>query len=120
MTYLCKWGELPYTETTWETESILGAYPSAISSYWIRETEAASRRRGESGQQKIARKEENFYPFSEDPPWLTGGALYPYQLAALNWLRSSWYKHTNVILADEMGLGKTIQSSAFLLSLTEA
>ena len=47
----------------------------------------------------------------------TGGALHPYQLEGLNWLRFSWSQGTNTILADEMGLGKTIQAITFLYGL---
>lgn len=39
---------------------------------------------------------------------MQGGSLHQFQIAGLDWLRSSWEKNNNVILADEMGLGKTI------------
>eukprot|EP00897_Mesotaenium_endlicherianum_P006357 jgi/Mesen1/574/ME000107S10816 len=54
---------------------------------------------------------------SEQPQELRGGALFPHQLEALNWLRQSWWRRRNVILADEMGLGKTISGTAFLSSV---
>ena len=53
--------------------------------------------------------------FKHSPAWL-GGELFPYQLAGLNWLYSSYKDGRGVILADEMGLGKTVQA----LSLLEA
>jgi len=51
--------------------------------------------------------------FKHSPAWL-GGELFPYQLAGLNWLYTSYKDGRGVILADEMGLGKTVQALALL------
>jgi len=114
--YLCLWGELPYTDATWEVVADLSPWEAQIESYWAREIVAADRFAGRSSGKQVSRKPENFEAFPEHPSWLQG-QLHPYQLEGVNWIRASWYKETNVILADEMGLGKTIQSSSYLLSL---
>ena len=54
---------------------------------------------------------------SEQPGDLRGGALFPHQMEALNWLRRAWAARRNVILADEMGLGKTVSATSFLSSV---
>jgi len=125
--YLCKWGELPYTDATWEQASmLLPKFQEAVDKYWAREKVASDRYAGLLRDKETPRKPHLFKPLQSDvynPNWLGDGAgqlsLHPYQLEGLNWMRSSWYQDNNVILADEMGLGKTIQSSSYILSLFE-
>ncbi|XP_021929126.1 lymphoid-specific helicase-like isoform X2 [Zootermopsis nevadensis] len=57
---------------------------------------------------------------SERQPLLfEGGALRPYQLDGLDWLKVLYENGVNGILADEMGLGKTLQVIALFCHLIE-
>ena len=51
------------------------------------------------------------------PSWVHGGALYPHQLEAANWLRRLWAEGRPALLADGGGLGKTASVVTFLQSL---
>ena len=51
------------------------------------------------------------------PSWVHGGALYPHQLEAVNWLRRMWAEGRPALLADGGGLGKTASVITFLQSL---
>ncbi|CAF0813624.1 unnamed protein product [Didymodactylos carnosus] len=53
-------------------------------------------------------------------PELFVGALKPYQLAGLEWLRTLYEVGVNGILADEMGLGKTIQIIALICDMIKS
>ena len=90
--YLCKWGELAYTEATWEASDLLGAFQAQIDSYWARELVAAKRNASHYEQKSKPKDRKMFKPFEKDPEWLLGGTLHGYQLAGLNWLRGSWYR----------------------------
>ena len=54
---------------------------------------------------------------SSQPTWVHGGALYPHQLEAVNWLRRLWAEGRPALLADGGGLGKTASIITFLQSL---
>ncbi|KAJ9050395.1 hypothetical protein DSO57_1014835 [Entomophthora muscae] len=64
--------------------------------------------------QEVSPKDLKFVELIKQPPFLTQGKLYPYQLNGLNWLYYQWCNRKPAILADEMGLGKTIQVICFL------
>ncbi|KAJ7966246.1 CHD3-type chromatin-remodeling factor PICKLE [Quillaja saponaria] len=122
--YLVKWKELPYDECYWESESDISAFQPEIERF--NKIQSRSHRLTSSKQKSSVREafeskkhQKEFQQFEHSPQFLSGGALHPYQLEGLNFLRFSWSKQTHVILADEMGLGKTIQSIAFLASLFE-
>ncbi|KAL0709458.1 hypothetical protein Bca4012_016436 [Brassica carinata] len=87
-----------------------GKCPVAGEEYEQKTLGISPRERGEGQQNEVI-------TLTEQPSELRGGALFPHQLEALNWLRRCWHKSKNVILADEMGLGKTVSASAFLSSL---
>ncbi|XP_010538629.1 PREDICTED: protein CHROMATIN REMODELING 4 [Tarenaya hassleriana] len=116
-----KWTGLAYDECTWESleEPVLKKSSHLIDLFEQFEQKTlekavakdhSPRERGEGQHSEIA-------TLTEQPAELKGGALFPHQLEALNWLRKCWYKSKNVILADEMGLGKTVSACAFLSSL---
>ncbi|KAL6614067.1 hypothetical protein ACP70R_036337 [Stipagrostis hirtigluma subsp. patula] len=48
------------------------------------------------------------------PEEIHNGALYDYQLQAVQWMFDNFKTRRNIILADEMGLGKTVQVVCFL------
>lgn len=58
-------------------------------------------------------------PAIKQPKSLKGGALFPHQLEAIDWLRRLFENGSHGILADEMGLGKTIEVIGLLASLRE-
>ncbi|KAK6927613.1 Zinc finger, PHD-finger, partial [Dillenia turbinata] len=122
--YLVKWKELPYDECYWEVEADICAFQPEIERFnriQLRSHKASSKKKKSSLRDPMdaKKKQKEFQQFEQSPEFLHGGALHPYQLEGLNFLRFSWRKQTHVILADEMGLGKTIQSIAFLASLFE-
>ncbi|KAJ2744795.1 hypothetical protein GGI20_002688 [Coemansia sp. BCRC 34301] len=59
--------------------------------------------------------QREFSEFRQQPDFIRGGTLYPYQLDGANWLWYKWHSSGSGVLADEMGLGKTVQAIAFLL-----
>ncbi|CAN1810118.1 Protein CHROMATIN REMODELING 4 [Linum perenne] len=116
-----KWTGLPYDECTWDQleEPVLKSSSHLVDTFeqlesQTREKDTAShdskKMRGDGQQNEVS-------TLTEQPKELKGGALFPHQLEALNWLRKCWYKSKNVILADEMGLGKTVSACAFISSL---
>lgn len=114
---LVKWHSQPYDECTWEEER----HPVIAKNL---ELLLSFERFGAAAVAKNAKvmasdsRPSGIEDLIEQPEWLIGdGALFPHQLEALNWMRSSWNGRKNVILADEMGLGKTISTCAFLSSL---
>ncbi|KAF6136542.1 hypothetical protein GIB67_015998 [Kingdonia uniflora] len=119
---LVKWCTLPYDECTWERldEPILEKYSHLVAQFKQFECQSlnnAAAANGDLSQTKSGSQQSEIFPLLEQPRELKGGALFPHQLEALNWLRKCWHKSKNVILADEMGLGKTVSASAFLSSL---
>lgn len=116
---LIKWTGLPYDECTWERvdEPLLEKMPQLIEEFknFERQTSEKDARKNERG--KAVSQPNEILTLTEQPKELKGGALFPHQLEALNWLRKCWHRSKNVILADEMGLGKTVSACAFLSSL---
>uniref|UniRef100_A0A1J3EE40 Protein CHROMATIN REMODELING 4 n=1 Tax=Noccaea caerulescens TaxID=107243 RepID=A0A1J3EE40_NOCCA len=116
-----KWTGLAYDECTWESleEPILKQSPHLIDLFKQYEQKTLERdiTKGNSLRAKGEGQQSEVVTLTEQPEELRGGALFPHQLEALNWLRRCWHKSKNVILADEMGLGKTVSASAFLSSL---
>ncbi|XP_047308318.1 protein CHROMATIN REMODELING 4-like isoform X2 [Impatiens glandulifera] len=114
---LVKWTGLSYYESTWEKLD----EPVIISnaSHLIDLYNQFERQVSEECKPKFKSnsKQTEITMLTEQPKELEGGALFPHQLEALNWLRKCWFKSRNVILADEMGLGKTISACAFMSSL---
>ncbi|CAL0327180.1 unnamed protein product [Lupinus luteus] len=122
--YLVKWKELPYDECYWEYESDISAFQPEIERFNIlrsKSNKLSSHKLKSSDKDdaELKNQQKEFQQYEDNPDFLPGGTLHPYQLEGLNFLRFSWSKQTHVILADEMGLGKTIQSIAFLAALFE-
>uniref|UniRef100_A0A3Q2DMN4 Chromodomain helicase DNA binding protein 4 n=1 Tax=Cyprinodon variegatus TaxID=28743 RepID=A0A3Q2DMN4_CYPVA len=130
--YLIKWRDLPYDQSTWESEDLdIPEYDTYKQIYW-NHRELMMGEEGRPGKKlkktvKVKKAErppanpvvDPTIKFDRQPDYLdsTGGTLHPYQLEGLNWLRFSWAQATDTILADEMGLGKTVQTAVFLYSL---
>uniref|UniRef100_A0A7N6B0A2 DNA helicase n=1 Tax=Anabas testudineus TaxID=64144 RepID=A0A7N6B0A2_ANATE len=131
--YLIKWRDLPYDQSTWESEDMdIPEYDTYKQTYWNHRYELMVGEEGRPGKKlkkpvKVKKAErppanpvvDPTIKFDRQPEYLdsTGGTLHPYQLEGLNWLRFSWAQATDTILADEMGLGKTVQTAVFLYSL---
>uniref|UniRef100_A0A671REJ7 Chromodomain-helicase-DNA-binding protein 4-like n=1 Tax=Sinocyclocheilus anshuiensis TaxID=1608454 RepID=A0A671REJ7_9TELE len=129
--YLIKWRDLPYDQSTWESEDMdIPDYETFKQHYWNhRELMLGEEGRPGKKMKKVKVRKTERPPanpvvdptikFDRQPDYLdsTGGTLHPYQLEGLNWLRFSWAQGTDTILADEMGLGKTVQTAVFLYSL---
>ncbi|XP_035797424.1 chromodomain-helicase-DNA-binding protein 4 isoform X1 [Amphiprion ocellaris] len=130
--YLIKWRDLPYDQSTWESEDMdIPEFDTYKQTYW-NHRELMMGEEGRPGKKlkkpvKVKKAErppanpvvDPTIKFDRQPEYLdsTGGTLHPYQLEGLNWLRFSWAQATDTILADEMGLGKTVQTAVFLYSL---
>ncbi|KAG7532703.1 Zinc finger FYVE/PHD-type [Arabidopsis thaliana x Arabidopsis arenosa] len=115
-----KWTGLAYDECTWESleEPILKNSSHLIDLFHQYEQKTLERSsKGNPTRERGEGQQSEIVTLTEQPRELRGGALFPHQLEALNWLRRCWHKSKNVILADEMGLGKTVSASAFLSSL---
>ncbi|XP_078487600.1 chromodomain-helicase-DNA-binding protein 1 [Ciona intestinalis] len=109
--YQVKWCGLPYSECTWEEESLIKEFQDEINAFEMRQDNPCVPKR----DCKVLRQRPRFVPMSRQPDWFQGKLqLRDYQLQGVNWLAHSWCKGNSVILADEMGLGKTIQSISFL------
>ncbi|TRY56457.1 hypothetical protein DNTS_008703 [Danionella cerebrum] len=129
--YLVKWKDLPYDQSTWESEDMdIPDFETYKQHYWNhRELMLGEEGRPGKKTKKVKVRKMERPPanpvvdptikFDRQPDYLdsTGGTLHPYQLEGLNWLRFSWAQGTDTILADEMGLGKTVQTAVFLYSL---
>ena len=104
--YLCKWQELDYSESTWESESSLVDFAAEIAAFEARGPIDASAA-GTTARGKRTRRHElpPFEALTTMPSCLAGGSLHSYQLVGVNWLQSAHAAGTHVILADEMGLG---------------
>ena len=112
--YYVKWKNLPYSEATWEDESVVfNYYPEDLAVYTARK-KAKSNPRNYADAMKTQKKK--FTPLKEQPAYLGSETfrLRDYQLDGVNFLLNAWAKGCSTILADEMGLGKTIQSITFL------
>lgn len=114
-----KWTGLPYDECTWEKidEPVLQNSSHLITIFKKLEALTVEKDASKENSRKHNDRQNDICNLTEQPKELKGGALFPHQLEALNWLRKCWYRSKNVILADEMGLGKTVSACAFLSSL---
>ncbi|GMN64032.1 hypothetical protein TIFTF001_033108 [Ficus carica] len=116
-----KWTGLPYDECTWESldEPVVKKCPHLIDLFYQFERQTLEKDVSKDGlpRGKADSHQHEIATLVEQPKELKGGALFPHQLEALNWLRKCWIKSKNVILADEMGLGKTVSACAFMSSL---
>ncbi|KAG8189233.1 hypothetical protein JTE90_013762 [Oedothorax gibbosus] len=112
--YYCKWVGLPYSDCTWEDETLTRKmFSNRIEEYRVRQKSVKIPNKACEAL-KIRPK---FVPLTVQPDYIGGPnklKLRDYQLDGVNWLASSWCKRSSVILADEMGLGKTIQTISFL------
>ncbi|XP_062394135.1 chromodomain-helicase-DNA-binding protein 4 isoform X3 [Sardina pilchardus] len=129
--YLIKWRDLPYDQSTWESEEMdVPEFDTFKQHYWnhrdlmIGEEVRPGKKLKKTKVKRTEKPPANpvvdpTIKFDRQPDYLdsTGGTLHPYQLEGLNWLRFSWAQGTDTILADEMGLGKTVQTAVFLYSL---
>ena len=104
--YLCKWQELDYSESTWESETSLADFAAEVAAFHARGPIDASDA-GTTARGKRTRRHDPppFEALTTMPSCLAGGALHSYQLVGVNWLQSAHAAGTHVILADEMGLG---------------
>lgn len=111
-----KWKEQGYEMSTWESppgsesetyNSFREAYNHYIKGERIKMRKVSSKPRDPAMFQEL----------EQQPSYVNGGSLYPYQLDGLNWLYYHWWTGRAGILADEMGLGKTIQVISFLAVL---
>ncbi|TGZ78839.1 hypothetical protein EX30DRAFT_397523 [Ascodesmis nigricans] len=88
------------------------AYANYIHGFYVRPPKNVAKRVEKA-------KAADFEELKEQPEYIRGGTLMPYQIEGFNWLYYRWWKSQNVVLADEMGLGKTIQIISFLAVLHE-
>ncbi|XP_022762611.1 protein CHROMATIN REMODELING 4-like isoform X2 [Durio zibethinus] len=114
-----KWTGLPYDECTWERldEPVVQQSSHLIDLFDQFERQTLEKDAAKDESRGKGDRRHDIATLAEQPKELKGGALFPHQLEALNWLRRCWHKSKNVILADEMGLGKTVSAVAFILSL---
>jgi hypothetical protein len=117
--FLCKWGGLPYSDCTWETQSALDACAkSTVAHKQIQQFRERNKPRPPVTNH--SRRREHPQPVTRQPSWLKGGELYPYQLEGLEWLMKAWCDNRGAILGDEMGLGKTVQALGHLAMVRHA
>ena len=74
-------------------------------------SEAAAR---EAEAALSAAKQAGVPDLMEQPDYVTGGKLFPHQLAGVSWLRRQWVDGQHAVLADDSGMGKTATVVAFL------
>ncbi|XP_026833395.1 chromodomain-helicase-DNA-binding protein 3 [Drosophila erecta] len=114
-TYLVKWRELTYTDSSWEIENdAIPGLKQAIAHYEKLRSGKKGRPKNRPGPTTDLNKK-----YEDQPVFLKGAdlKLHPFQMEGISWLRYSWGQSIRTILADEMGLGKTIQTVVFLYSL---
>ncbi|XP_057466317.1 protein CHROMATIN REMODELING 4-like isoform X2 [Actinidia eriantha] len=116
-----KWTSLPYDECSWERidEPVIANMSHLIDLFKQFECQASEEdsKKDDMPREMGDCRQSEIVTLTEQPKELEGGALFPHQLEALNWLRKCWHKSKNVILADEMGLGKTVSACAFMSTL---
>ncbi|KAJ1823678.1 hypothetical protein LPJ60_001357 [Coemansia sp. RSA 2675] len=114
------WRSLNISEATWE------APPNpndAGSDYHAWHAEYVAWQQAENvslqRQLQLAKKSRRagVAEFKQQPEFIRGGTLYPYQLEGANWMWQKWNRQQSFVLADEMGLGKTVQVISFLLMI---
>ena len=107
MSYLVKWQQMSYIESTWEYKEDIQD-DEKIKLYEKRQIPPPSAII--QSRMKVNKPNPNDWKeYKESPLYKGGNQLRPYQLEGLNWLTFCYYHSRNSILADEMGLGKTIQ-----------
>eukprot|EP00559_Dactyliosolen_fragilissimus_P007770 CAMPEP_0184861966 /NCGR_PEP_ID=MMETSP0580-20130426/6527_1 /TAXON_ID=1118495 /ORGANISM="Dactyliosolen fragilissimus" /LENGTH=2276 /DNA_ID=CAMNT_0027359649 /DNA_START=192 /DNA_END=7022 /DNA_ORIENTATION=- len=139
--FLIKWGNLAYSECTYEFERdlILGdiEYEEQVNQYMkrknkprkiemmrlLKSNEEACRQHYKTfgdklkdTQVKLTRIEE-YRNNLEHEVFNNGGQLRDYQAEGVSWMLSNYINKRSSVLADEMGLGKTIQTAAFVNAL---
>ncbi|KAM0751888.1 hypothetical protein T439DRAFT_325084 [Meredithblackwellia eburnea MCA 4105] len=123
-----KWGELPYAASTTEAppgpeEEGYAAYVRAYQRFLV--ANEPNMRIPVLNSKQLAdldkpRNEKRFKEMTEQPDYIAGGKLMPFQLDGVNFLTFKWWCRKGCILADEMGLGKTVQIITFLSILSHA
>jgi chromodomain-helicase-DNA-binding protein 1 len=109
--YLVKWKGLTYDCCTWEVVSLIrDDAQDKIDQFLDRQSRSWTSDKYETN----LNTRTPFHKLEEQPEFIKGGELRPFQLTGLNFLCLNWCRGNNVILADEMGLGKTVQSVSFL------
>ena len=109
--YFVKWKGLTYEECTWEQASEISLhFQDKIDQYLDRASRSWQSDRRETNLDTRSR----MVKLDDQPDYIVGGELRPFQLKGLNFLCLNWTRGNNVILADEMGLGKTVQTVSFL------
>eukprot|EP00002_Diphylleia_rotans_P013024 TRINITY_DN2536_c0_g2_i1.p1 TRINITY_DN2536_c0_g2~~TRINITY_DN2536_c0_g2_i1.p1 ORF type:complete len:2293 (-),score=494.09 TRINITY_DN2536_c0_g2_i1:306-7184(-) len=112
--FLVKWRSLPYSDCTWEEESVVKDD--------VRIQEYLRFNKLPSASEMVTKPRpspEKWTKASESPAYQNANQLREYQLEGFNWLTFCWFQRRNTILADEMGLGKTVQSLSILNYLFE-
>ncbi|WBW70805.1 SHREC complex ATP-dependent chromatin remodeller Mit1 [Schizosaccharomyces osmophilus] len=109
------WRGLPYSMSSWEFLGDINSfdrwkawkegYSDYVRTCWIEKS-------SKSGLSKDT--DFNQLELTEQPSYIFGGKLMPYQLQGVNWLYFHWVQRQHCILADEMGLGKTVQIISFI------
>ena len=111
--YMIKWKGLPYSEATWEEESLcVKRFETKIAEYVYRQKNQNCPSANNSYQKRGKFKKQESFSCIPD-----GLELRDYQMGGVNWLMHAWSKGNSCILADEMGLGKTIQTITFINNL---
>jgi chromodomain-helicase-DNA-binding protein 7 len=136
--FLIKWGNLPYTDSTYEFERDLilmeVEYEDHVRAFQDRQSKPTklAMKKAESTREATMRqlykafgekvmvtdeKEtliEEYKKKLEDHIYRNGGQLRDYQAEGVAWLLSNHVNKRCSILADEMGLGKTIQTATYV------
>jgi SNF2 family DNA or RNA helicase len=94
--FLCKWCDLPYDESTWETREKIEKMGSLAK---ITEFEERVYIPEDKKEKEL---DMPFVPFTESPVYKGGNTLRSYQLEGLNWLAHCYHANRNSILGDEM------------------
>ncbi|EPX74321.1 SHREC complex subunit Mit1 [Schizosaccharomyces octosporus yFS286] len=109
------WRGLPYLMSSWESITDIHGlnqwkawkegYTEYVRICWIEKYPKSS---------LIENTDFNQLELIEQPSYISGGKLMPYQIQGVNWLYFQWIQRQHCILADEMGLGKTVQVISFI------
>ena len=112
--YFIKWRNLPYSESTWEDETLVKEHYLPKYELFKKIKKAKAEPKNYKASMKGIRPK--FKPMKEQPDYIGGPdrQMRDYQLDGISFLIAAWCKGNSVILADEMGLGKTIQTICFL------
>ncbi|KAI7999975.1 Protein CHROMATIN REMODELING 4 [Camellia lanceoleosa] len=98
-----KWTHLPYDECTWERidEPVIAKMSHLIDLFYQFELQKMEKdaRKDDMPRGKGDCQQSEIVTLTEQPKELQGGALFPHQLGALNWLRKCWHKSRNTVSA---------------------